>query len=1132
MLNETLFNIDKEIEFLMSNSSSWVKMYDTSFRSVLMYEYLGASHKPALVITPSGEYANRLAGELAWLSSGMVTPKLFPSWGIIPYNGIFPVIDVQAERITAISEHVCNKTTGIMITSAKALMPLLPQPSLLGSLKLEINAGAKLDITELARRLVELGYVRQNISTAIGEFSIRGGIVDIFPPNSVYPIRIEMLSDTVDSMRHFMVVDQRSFKRIETMFIPPVTEFLVADLNDRRNELKAASPEELPYNDKADIFDYIDKGTDIIVVNPTDVNNTLDRYYEDIYKHHMQALKEGRNVNDAEIMFLPPDTIRQKLGSYKTLWIDSSHSTQYPVIVLEKASPVNDIDVWLNSGTNDLHATFEYIRHLVKDNRIVVMIMKPSDRMDHLRSLLSDSGIEMNHIQEPYPECMLQLRQGLNLINGELEKGFVYRDITFLTGADLFNVRKGRKRKQSYQHLYGGEPLNLEELKFGTYIVHREYGIGKLTGITTMEVDSLKLELIVIEYRDNAKLYMPVERANMLSQYIPSSDVVPVLDKLGGSTFQTRVKKVKEKLYEIANEFINNQAIRELKGGFSFSAPDRLYQAFEDSFLYEETTDQKKAIEDVITDMMSSKSMDRLICGDSGYGKTEVAMRAAFKAVMDNKQVALLAPTTILSEQHYRTFSERFKEYPVNIKVLNRFRKLTEKRTLLKGLANGEVDILIGTHAILKEAIRFKSLGLIIIDEEHKFGVDHKETLKRFNPSADILVITATPIPRTLKMALSGIKDISIITTPPSERKATQCYIMKYNDSSIRDLIIKEIDRSGQVFVISRKIKGLEQLADRITRIVPNASVAVVHGQMPARHIESIMAQFIRKELNVLISTAIVESGLDIPSANTIIINDADVFGTSELYQLKGRVGRSDQVGYVYFLMPFNRPASPQALARLKMVASSSELSSGFKLAMHDMEMRGAGNIVGKAQSGHIDALGLELYSELIKEAMAGIKGEAYEEPLEPHLNFPVPAYIPETYIDDPELRLLFYRRLANADNNLPEIVAELKDRFGRMPSELEMLIKIIKIKVLMKQLKAVKLDKIGSDFRVTFLHNTKVEPEDIRRLLNDRIIKIKGNHALQLTFEPLLAKGIDGILKAFEALIQKSWTKEAGLQS
>ncbi len=1127
MLEGTLLNIDKEIGLLMSNSPVWVKMHDTSFRSIVLHEYLRASDRTALIVVPSGGYAERMAEELVWISSGKVEPKLFPSWGILPYSGIMPVPDVQAERITTISEHVCGGTRDVIIASAKAMMPLLPRPSLLLSLELRIRVRDRLDVTQFAHRLVDLGYVRQGIATAVGEFSVRGGIIDVFPPNSEYPERIEMLSDMVESIRHFMVADQRSFRKIESAFIPPVTEFLTKDPSVRQDGPGVVSPEELPYEDAADIFDYIGSDTDIIIVSPVDVDSTLDRYYEDIHKHHLQASREERTVNDVETMFVSPDRIRQRLAAYKTIKIDSSYPAQQTLLSIDRVSPIEDIDPWYGSGTNRLYAASAYIQHLAQEDRTVVLMMKSSDTIGHLGSLLSDAGITVSRIDGPYPDCIAGLKPGVNIVNGALEKGFVYEGIPFVTEADLFSGRKGRKRRQPYRQTCGGEPLSLEELKFGTYIVHREYGIGRLTGITTMHVDGLRVELIVVEYRDGAKLYLPVERADMLSQYIPSSDAMPVLDRLGGSAFQSRVKRVKEKLYEIANEFINNQAIRELKGGFGYSAPDSLYEAFEDDFPYEETADQKKAIEEVLTDMVSSKPMDRLVCGDSGYGKTEVAMRAAFKAVMDNRQVALLAPTTILAEQHYRTFSERFKEYPVTIQVLDRFRKPTEKRGILKALAEGAIDILIGTHAILKEAIRFKSLGLIVIDEEHKFGVDHKEALKRFNPSADILVITATPIPRTLKMALSGIKDISIIATPPSERKATQCHIMKYSDAGVHDLIVKEMERGGQVFAVSRKIKGLEQFADRIASIVPSASVAVVHGQMPAKHIESIMAQFVRKEIDVLVSTAIVESGLDIPSANTIIIHDADVFGTSELYQLKGRVGRSREVGYVYFLIPFNRAISPQAIARLKVVAASSDLSSGFRLAIHDMEMRGAGNIAGRAQSGHIDAIGLELYSELVREAMASIRGESYEEPVEPYLNFPVPAYIPGGYIDDPEMRLLFYRRLANVDGNLPEIISEIEDRFGRMPPELEMLIKIIKIKILMKQLRAVRLDKMGSDFRMTFLSSTPVGLDDVRWLLSEGVIRLRENRAMQLTFEPLLGRGIDGILKMLEVLAARPALRE-----
>ncbi len=1112
MIAETIFKIDKEIETMLEGNTYALRMYDTSFRSVLLYEYIKLSNRSMFIITPSGEYSERISEELEWLSKGQIIPGIFPSWGIIPYNGIFPIIDIQANRITTISEHLYNKTNDVMIASAKALMPLLPAPSLLESLKLTMSVGDKLDIANLSNKLVRLGYTRQGISTSIGEFSIRGGIIDIYPPNKEYPVRIEMLSDTVESIRYYMVIDQRSFQKIDSVFIPPVTEFLAQE-----GELKVTSPEEMQFESKGTIFDYLSMDTDIVIINPLDVNTSIERYSDDVYKHHRQALTEGRVVNDVKSMFISLEDIKQKLSAYRTITIDSTnHDIVNKIINVERAVPIEHIYSFMNGSAGNLQSALEYLRHMLKQYPMTVVVMKNKDRIEHILKLLSDSEIETNITDAGYPDFMLRLKNGLNLVYGTIDKGFIYNGIPFITESDLFSVKKGKRKKQAYQ----GEPINLEELKFGTYVVHREYGIGRLIGTKLMVVDSHKNEFIEVEYRDNAKLYMPVERANMLSQYIPSSDAVPLLDKLGGSSFNSRVKRVREKLYEIANEFINNQAIRELRGGFVFSPPDTLFQSFEEDFQYEETSDQKKAIEDVINDMMSSRPMDRLICGDSGYGKTEVAMRAAFKAVMDNKQVAVLAPTTILSEQHYRTFSERFKKYPVKVEVLNRFRTKAERDKIMKEVANSKIDILIGTHSILKEGIRFKSLGLIIIDEEHKFGVDHKETLKKFNPSADIMVITATPIPRTLKMALTGIKDISIITTPPQDRKTTQCYIMKYNESSIRDLISKELQRHGQVFVVSRKIKGLEEFADRITRIVPSSSVAVAHGQMPSKQLENIMSKFIRKEINVLVSTAIVESGLDIPSANTIIINDADAFGTSELYQLKGRVGRSDQVGYVYFLLPFNRPASPQSLARLKMIASSSELSSGFKLAIHDMEMRGAGNIVGKAQSGHIDAIGLELYSELVKEAMLNIKGEAYEEAVEPHLNFPVPAYIPDTYIDDPELRLLFYRKLANADQkNIPDIVSELSDRFGRIPLELEILIKIIKIKVLMKQIRAAKLDRVGNNFRITFLHSTPVQPEDILGLLNKKIIKLKDQKGMQITFEPIYMKGIDGVLKTLEML-------------
>ncbi len=1132
MIKELLFNFEKELTFLSDAGtgdstyqmagqqgvaqmqSCHIKASETSFRAILLSEYIKNFHKRAFVITPSGEYAEKLAHELTWLLGSGAGVKVFPSWEIMPYNGIFPTVEIQAERITVISEHVCYKNNEVIIASAKALMPRLPARDTIESFSLIIKTGGNYSLGEISERLIKLGYNRQTTATSIGEFSIRGGILDIYPPNTDYPVRIEMFSNTAESIRYYMSIDQRSFEKIDDIYIPPVTEFLEQTINN-----KVTSPEEIQYKESSTIFDYINVDSDIIIINPEEVDNTIERYTEDIHKYHRQATEEQRRVNDADAMFVTLNELNDAIKKHKVITISASGSAHAPMIDTDKALPLEDIELLSQSGENKLYAAYEYIKHLTRKHTLNVLVMNDREHVEHIRQLLEKDDIRVNIIDEAYPECLSRLKPGINIIYGLITAGFIYNDIPFASEWDLFK----RKLRKNRKHIYHGEPLNLDELKFGTYIVHREYGIGRLKGITVMEVESQKNELIEIEYKDEAKLYLPVERANMLSQYIPSSDIVPVLDRLGGNGFLNRIKKIKNRLYEIANEFMNNQAIREVKGGYSFSAPDTIFHAFEDDFPYEETADQKRAIEEVIDDMLSSKAMDRLICGDSGYGKTEIAMRAAFKAVMDNKQVALLAPTTILSEQHYRVFLERFKKYPVKIELLNRFKNPAQKKKIINELAKGTIDILIGTHAILKGSVRFKSLGLIIIDEEHKFGVDHKEALKKFNPSADILVITATPIPRTLKMALTGIKDISIITTPPSDRKMSQYYIMKYDEYSIRNIIIKELERKGQVFVINREIRGLEQLADRIKNIVPEASIAVAHGQLPSKRLEEIMRQFILKDINVLVSTAIVESGIDIPSANTIIINDADMFGTSELYQLKGRVGRSDQTGYVYFILPLKRSVSQQAISRLKLVASSSEMSSGFKLAMHDMEMRGAGNIVGKAQSGQIDAIGLEFYSELMKEAISSIKGEDIEEEIEPKINFPVPAYIPDSYINDPELRLMFYRRLSGSDEKtLYDIIDEIKDRFGTIPSELEMLLKIIRIKLLMKKIKATKLDRLVNNFRLTFSQSTPIKVEHIVKLVNERIMSVLEQKHTQILFEPINTKGIGGVLKILEFLSSK----------
>lgn len=718
------------------------------------------------------------------------------------------------------------------------------------------------------------------------------------------------------------------------------------------------------------------------------------------------------------------------------------------------------------------------IKRLQRDNRIVI-IASSRGQAERLKDILRDGGVIAPLIEK---NDLLFYEGGISITIGELSSGLFFPNILILTEKEIFGGRLGFRplKKSKVSKLLS----TLDDLRIGDFVVHRDHGIGKFNGLVRQSIEGIEMDLMLIEY-EGGRLYIPLQAINNIQKYHSEEGVIPKLDILGSRTWQRRKEKVKKKIHEMAEKLLSLYAERKVYRGFSFSPDTELHREFDGFFPYEETPDQTESIKDIKRDMESEIPMERLICGDVGYGKTEVAMRAAFKAAYDGMQVAVLVPTTILCEQHYRTFKTRFSAFPLRIDYLSRFKSKNKQLETIRLIANGDIDIIIGTHSLLGKNINFYKLGLLIIDEEHRFGVAQKERIKELKRGVDVLSLTATPIPRTLHMALSGIRDMNVIETPPEERLAIKSIVSIFNDELIRDAINRELERNGQVFLVHNRIKDIHKVADHLRRLLPSSRIAIAHGQMPERELEKIMLEFYRGNIDVLVATAIIGSGLDIPTANTIIINMADRIGLADLYQLRGRVGRSNVRAYSYFLIPGEDIITEESKKRLQAIQEMSYLGAGFRLAMKDLEIRGAGNILGPEQSGHIHAVGFDLYVEMLEKAVAELKGIEIEEEFEPSISLKADAFIPEEYIDDMTLRLSLYRRIASSKTHeaIEVLESEIEDRFGELPDEVKNLLNIMKLKISAKELRITKIHDIHGRIQVLFSPDTKVPLESILNL-------------------------------------------------
>lgn len=1003
----------------------------------------------------------------------------YPSKEIMLYDVEAKSYDAVYQRLR-VMDRLLRRDFKLVVTSAEAVSHRLVAPGLFSENIVEIGLDSRLDLDGLTRRLVTMAYEKVDVVERIGQFAIRGGILDVFSIDSEFAARIELFGDQVDSIRRFDVNTQRSIDRLDRVRIIPAREAIyppdrmeqiiravksdLAGLKKKTGELMqkiAADMERLKEehyfpgidrytayitDERVCITDYA--GDDLLLF--VDEPNRIRQRLENLLLEHAEIcrglMEKGQLLPQSVEMFLDYERLSSKLEKTSAFYLSTINADN----AASRGGRVYSIPSRLmGSFQGHMDLLGESLKQWKEKKCRIVILSGTRGRGERLRETLAEKGLEavyMNSIDGPVAPGQVVIT------HGSLNKGFEYPIIGFVVVSDKEVFGQDRRPiKTSSRHK--GARINLfTELNLGDYVVHQAHGIGQYTGIEKLAVEGVKRDYLKIKYQDTGFLYIPVNQLDLIQKYIGSEGKAPRLSKLGGTDWLKTKNRVKESLRELAGELIRLYAQRQSTRGFAFSKDTVWQQQFEEQFPYEETDDQLKCIEEIKADMESGRLMDRLLCGDVGYGKTEVAIRAIFKAAMDGKQVAYLVPTTVLAQQHYVNFVERMKDFPVSVDVISRFRSQSEQKRILKDVKAGNIDVLIGTHRLLQKDISFKDLGLLVIDEEQRFGVSHKEKLKNLRPDVSVLTLTATPIPRTLHMSLVGIRDISVIEDPPEERYPVQTYVMEYNRDVIQDAIIRELGRKGQVFYLYNRVRTIDIKATEIQALVPDARVAVAHGQMEERQLEDIMFSFIKGEYDVLVCTTIIESGLDMPNVNTIIVEDADRMGLAQLYQLRGRVGRSNRLAYAYVTYKKDKVVAEVAEKRLQAIKEFTELGSGFKIAMRDMEIRGAGNLLGPEQHGHMESVGYDMYCRLLDEAVRELRGEpAGRAETEITIDLNLSAYIDDSYIGVEARKIEMYKKIAaiRDEQDASDIVEELTDRYGELPEPALNLVNIALIKAL-----------------------------------------------------------------------------------
>ena len=1098
-----------------------------------------AARLTAIVCADAAD-AQRLLAELPFFEPGLRC-ALFPDWETLPYDTFSPHQDLISERLATLwrilqGRHSDDGVDVVLVPASTALYRLAP-PSFLAAYTFQFRTGQKLDEARLREQLVMAGYQHVTQVTSPGEYAVRGGLIDLYPMGAPLPYRIDLFDDEIDSIRAFDPDSQRSLYPVREVRLLPGREFPLdetarARFRARWREQLEGDPTRsrlykdiahgvagagieyyLPlfFDETATVFDYL--GAQVTLALHGEVDAAIQRFWDDTRERHRLAQGDPeRPVLPPEALFLTAEGFWRLANAHPQWALRPASAEAVQATWGQVLGPLPDLTV--QRGAQE---PLQRLKDHVARTAARVLILADSDgRRENLLDVLRAS-----HLDPPAFDNLAAFAQAdarLGIATAPLAAGFAWLEegLEFVTETELFAAGPSVRRRRRQEQVSDVEALirDLSELQPGDPVVHAQHGIGRYRGLVNLDLGETNpdgtpalQEFLHLEYAQGATLYVPVAQLHLISRYTGVSAEEAPLHRLGSGQWDKARRKAAEQVRDTAAELLDIYARRAARQGHAFRFNAKDYKAFADDFGFEETPDQRAAIQAVIQDMTSPRPMDRLVCGDVGFGKTEVALRAAFIAVMDGKQVALLAPTTLLAEQHYQTLKDRFARWPVRIAELSRFRTPKEVATALKGLEDGSIDIVVGTHKLLSEKTRFKNLGLLIIDEEHRFGVRHKEAIKALRAEVDVLTLTATPIPRTLGMALEGLRDLSVIATAPQRRLAIKTFVREENAGVIREAVLRELKRGGQVYFLHNEVETIEQRRAQLQQLLPQARIGIAHGQMPERELERVMRDFVAQRFNLLLCSTIIETGIDVPTANTIVISRADKLGLAQLHQLRGRVGRSHHQAYAYLLVPDLQGLTKQAAQRLEAIQQMEELGSGFYLAMHDLEIRGAGEVLGEAQSGNIAEIGFQLYSDMLAEAVRALREGREPELLKPlsattEINLHAPALLPQDYCGDVQLRLSFYKKLATAKSSeqLEALVEELVDRFGKLPPPAANLIDVHRLRLLASRCGVVKIDAAPSHVLITFGPNPPIDPLRIIELVQkNRHIKLAGPDRLKL---------------------------------
>ncbi|WP_180183469.1 transcription-repair coupling factor [Acinetobacter sp. YH01020] len=1113
---------------LKAGEKRWVGNLQGSSAALLFKEISKQSKQLFVIVARNNQHLGQLESELEFYG---IKPTIFPDWEILPYDRLSPHQDIVSERLAILSN---MPQQGVLLVSATTLAQRVAPASWVLGEHFDIKVGQKFDIEQQKLRLVQAGYHLVDTVYDHGEFAVRGSIMDIYASGQSSPIRVDLFDDEIDTLKFFDPETQRTTQNLDHFTVLPAKEFPLKEarslFRDRYAEnFPTANPKKNPiYQDVQDgiaspgiefyfplffseqamkeqstLFSYLPESG--IVITDKAIDDTLIQFWSDIVRRYEDRRHNvDQPILPPEQIFLQPNQVLEQLNLCRRIVASpEAFDERNGVINLTAEIPPRlPVDP---KREKPFSAVKQYIDAA---NYPVLLVAESAGRRETLKDALRPSLGDIPTV-ESFDDFMHSMH-AIAITNAPLDRGLLLTDkLSVISENQLYEhrvVQRRRKRQQEVSEEF--LVRSLTELSIGAPVVHIDYGVGRYAGLITLSIDDQDHEFLQLDYADAAKVYVPVTNLHLISRYSGGDPDLAPLHKLGTDAWSKAKRKALEQIHDVAAELLHIQARRHSKPGYGFELDQSLYMQFASGFAYEETLDQANAIEATLYDMQQAKPMDRLVCGDVGFGKTEVAMRAAFVAVKNNKQVAVLVPTTLLAQQHYESFKDRFADWPVRIEVLSRFGSSKSHTKTIEDLAEGKVDIVIGTHKILQESVQFKNLGLMIVDEEHRFGVRDKERIKALRADVDMLTLTATPIPRTLNMAFSGMRDLSIIATPPARRLAVKTFVQEHTGDSIKEAILRELLRGGQVYFLHNEVETIERTAETLRELVPEARVAVAHGQMRERELEQIMQQFYHKEYNVLVCSTIIETGIDVPNANTILIERADKLGLAQLHQLRGRVGRSHHQAYAYLLVPSLKGLKGDAEKRLDAISRASTLGAGFMLATEDLEIRGAGELLGEQQSGSMQTIGYSLYMEMLEKATKAIqKGKTpnFDSPLSltAEISMHMPALIPDDYLGDVHQRLLFYKRISNTDTQekLDNIRMELIDRFGLPPQAVKQLFSVHQLRLKAEQLGITKIDISSHGGSIEFSPDTPVQAISIIQMMQKHptFFRMEGGQRLKV---------------------------------